>query len=100
MAGLGGLGAGDGQIAVEVVDDACAWNSAVWTLTGSGGTLTVEPGGTPECRITIQGLSALVYCGHDPADFVYRGWGDPDTASQATLRALFPAVFPVLHEQF
>ena len=100
VADLGGLQAGDGRIAVDLVDELCPWNASVWTLTGSDGMLAVEPGGTPECRITIQGLSALVYCGHDPADFVYRGWGDPDAPAQATLRTLFPPVFPMLHEQF
>ena len=100
VAELGGLEAGDGRIAIDLVDELCPWNAATWTLTGSGGTLVVEPGGTPACTIAIQGLSALVYCGHDPADFVYRGWGDPDGQSQAILRALFPPAFPVLHEQF
>lgn len=100
VADLGGLQAGDGRIAVDLVDELCPWNASIWTLTGSGGVLTVEPGGTSECRITIQGLSALVYCGHDPADFVYRGWGDPDPDAQATLRSLLPRAFPVLHEQF
>jgi predicted acetyltransferase len=100
VAELGGLEAGDGRIAIEVTDELCPWNATTWTLTGSGGTLAVEPGGTPECRITIQGLSALVYVGHDPADYVYRGWGDPNVEAQVTLRALFPLAIPVLHEQF
>lgn len=100
VAELGGLEAGDGQIAVDLVDELCPWNTATWTLTGSGGSLAVEPGGTPECRIMIQGLSALVYSGHDPADFVYRGWGNPNAGAQAMLRSLFPPAFPVLHEQF
>jgi predicted acetyltransferase len=100
VAELGGLEAGDGRITVDLVDELCPWNTATWTLTGSGDRLAAEPGGTPECRITIQGLSALVYVGHDPADFVYRGWGDPNAGAQATLRALFPPAFPVLHEQF
>lgn len=100
VAKLGGLEAGDGRIAIDLFDELCPWNSTVWTLTGAGGALAVEPGGTPECRITIQALSALVFSGHDPADFLYRGWGEPDTESQETLRSLFPPAFPVLHEQF
>lgn len=100
VAGLGGLEAGDGRIAIDLVDELCPWNAAVWTLTGSGGLLAVEAGGTPQSRITIQGLSALVYSGHDPADFVYRAWGDPGAGAQRTLRSLFPPAFPLLHEQF
>jgi len=100
VADLDGLDVGDGRIVAELVDDLCPWNAATWTLSGLDGRLAVEPGGTPKCRITIQGLSALVYSGHDPADFVYRGWGDPDDRTQAVLRSLFPPAFPILHEQF
>jgi len=100
VAGLGGIGAGDTRIALTLSDDLCPWNDGVWTLSAEGGHLTVTPGGDPACALTIQGLSALVFCGHDPADFVYRGWGDPDPDAQDALRTLFPPAFPVLHEQF
>lgn len=100
VAGLGGVAAGDARLSLTLTDEFCPWNEGVWTLSGDGGRLAVAPGGDPVCTLTIQGLSALVYCGHDPADFVYRGWGDPDASAQKALRALFPLAFPVLHEQF
>lgn len=98
---LVGISVGAGSIAIDLVDDQCAWNSGIYTLADSGGgTLVIERGGRPSTRLTIQGLSALVFAGHDPGDFRIRGWGDPDSAAQATLRSLFPPAFPHLHEAF
>lgn len=101
VAGIGGIAAGaEADIAFTLVDDQCPWNNGVWTLSGEGGVISVREGGNPVCHLTIQGLSALVWSGIDPATFPFRGWGDPDPAAQATLRSLFPKVFPVLHEKF
>ncbi len=101
VAGLAGIAAGaDGEIALTLVDDHCPWNNGVWTLSGEGGSLQVREGGDPACHLTIQGLSALVWSGIDPATFLFRGWGDPDAAAQRTLQGLFPKVFPVLDAKF
>ncbi len=99
--GLTGINTEPGghEIAIRISDEYAPWNNGVFTFTSRDGTLTVTPGGEPEVELTIQGLSALVFCGHDPADFRYHGWGTPD-AAQATLRSLFPKAFPVLHEGF
>jgi len=97
---LGGIGAGDGEIALEITDDLCPWNNGMFTLTGSNGSLSVGSGGETAATITIQGLSALVFTGHDPADFRFRGWGDPDANTQRVLRSLFPPVVPDMHEHF
>lgn len=97
---LNGIGAGEASITVTLIDDHCPWNGGVWTLSGEDDRLVVSAGGDPQCTLTIQALSALVYCGHDPADFIYRGWGDPDVSAQDALRTLFPRTFPVLHEEF
>jgi hypothetical protein len=52
-------------------------------------------------RQSVQStLAALVYGGHDPADFPMRGWGEPDPATQATMRAMFPHALPFLHASF
>jgi len=101
VAGIDGIAAGsEAEIAFTLVDDHCPWNNGVWTLSGEGGSLQVREGGDPACHLTVQGLSALVWSGIDPATFPFRGWGDPDPAAQATLRALFPKVYPVLNEKF
>jgi predicted acetyltransferase len=101
MTALSGISAGPGEIAIEVLDAQCPWNAGVYALASdASGVLTVERGGNPAASITIQGLSALVFAGHDPAAFRLRGWGDPDAASQATLRSLFPAIAAYVHEDF
>jgi hypothetical protein len=98
---LNGIAAGTGEIALDIQDPQCSWNSGVFTFgAGTDGTLTVEAGGMAAATLTIQGLTALVYTGQDPADFRIRGWGNPDAAAQATLRSLFPPVIPHLHEDF
>jgi len=98
--GLSGVGAGDGEVTIEVTDEYCPWNSGVWTLRGVGGALEVAPGGTPTATITIQALSALLFTGTDPDVFPFRGWGTPDTETSARLRALFPPAVPYIHEEF
>lgn len=101
VAGLDGMAAGaDTAVCVTVVDDFCPWNAGIWTLAGEDGVLRVRPGGTPTCHLTIQGLSALVWCGQDPAVFPFRHWGDPGADDQATLQALFPATLPMLNAKF
>jgi hypothetical protein len=54
----------------------------------------------PRANLSIQGLSALVYNGADPAMFAVRGWGDVDSSAANTLRQMFPPAFPVLNEEF
>ncbi len=95
-----GAGAGDRSIAIQLIDDYADWNNGVFTLSGQDGVLAVTPGGEPVATVTIQGLAALIWAGQDPADFIYRGWGDVDDTAAATLRALFPVAYPVLHEEF
>lgn len=99
--GLTGIGAGTGEIVLQIVDDHAPWNMGIFRFTGRDGTLTVEErSSTPEATITIQGLSALVFTGQNPEDFPFRGWGDPDPAAQETLRAIFPFISPFLFEEF
>ncbi|MGC4104823.1 MAG: GNAT family N-acetyltransferase [Thermomicrobiales bacterium] len=102
VAGLTGIGAGDGEILLQIADDYASWNTGVFRFTGAGGLLTVEAvaDAAAEATITIQGLSSLVFTGQNPADFPFRGWGDPDEAAQATLRGMFPFVAPNLYEEF
>ncbi|HYI26049.1 MAG TPA: GNAT family N-acetyltransferase [Thermomicrobiales bacterium] len=101
IAGLAGIAAGDANpISIHITDDHCPWNTGVWTLGSDDGTLKVTPGGEASMDLAIQGLSALVWAGMDPATFRYRGWGAPTPDDQATLRALFPPAVPFLHEKF
>lgn len=102
VAGLGGIAVGPGRVAVRIADPQAPWNDGVWSLARVAGRLVVEPvpGAQADADLTIAGLSALVFAGTDPADFPFRGWGDPDPAAQDALRALFPPALPYLHEDF
>lgn len=102
VAGLAGIGAGDGEIVLQIVDDYAPWNTGLFRFAGRDGRLHVEPtaDAEPAATLTIQGLSSLVFTGQDPADFPFRGWGDPDEAAQAALRQMFPFVSPFLNEEF
>lgn len=97
---LAGIGAGEGSVTLDVSDTFCPWNNDRFTFSANSGKLAVEPGGDDATPITIQGLSALVYSGHDPADFQFRGWGEPDCQAQEAMRHLFPTAIPDMHETF
>nr|MBN1229462.1 GNAT family N-acetyltransferase [Anaerolineae bacterium] len=101
VAGLGGMEAGTGQVVLGIADLLCPWNEGIWQLAVEDGVLTVSHSSlTPDAVVTIQGLTALVYGTHDPADFRFRGWGDPSPAAQVAMRNLFPPMIPHLHEVF
>lgn len=98
--GLSGISAGNGEVTIKVTDEQCPWNQGVWRLRGTGGTLQVERGDVPSATLSIQGLSALLFNGIDPAVLSFRGWGCSDAATSDQLRALFPPALPFLHEEF
>jgi predicted acetyltransferase len=91
------------QFSARISDPICPWNEGVWQFSAVEGRLVVQSapaGATADTDLTIQGLSALIYGTHDPADFALRGWGSPAPALQTTLRQMFPAGLPYLHEYF
>ena len=103
VAGLGGMQVGPGQVTARISDPFCPWNEGVFRFDSEDGCLVVErldASAAPDCTLTIQALSGLVYGVRDPEVFAVRGWGDPSPAVQATLRALFPPLLPYLHEEF
>lgn len=100
VAAIGGMEVGAGSFAARLSDPLCPWNEGVWRLASDGGTLQVGPAGAPDCDLSIQGLTALVYGTHDPAGFSVRDWGNPTPQVQAVMRALFPPMVPHMHEVF
>ena len=100
VATMGGMTVGPGAFSAHITDDLCPWNTGAYHFESNNGVLRVEPVDSAPVSLTIQGLTALVYGTHDPADFVFRGWGDPDTDQQAAMRALFPMQQPYLYEDF
>ena len=81
-------------------DSLYSWNEGTWCLETVDGRLQVSPAEGADCALRVQGLSALVYGAHDPADFRVHGWGGPSPELQAAMRAMFPPMLPHLHEMF
>jgi len=100
VAGLAGMHVGDSSFSAQISDPLCPWNEKTWKFESVGGTLEVSPASRPDCTLTIQGLTALVYGTHNPANFSIRGWGDPSDEVQAAMRTVFPPKLAYLHEMF
>jgi predicted acetyltransferase len=100
VAQIGGMTTGPGSFTARISDPFCPWNEGVWRFVTQEGKLTVTPAVEAECQLTIQAFTALVYGTHNPADFTWRGWGNPTPALLDTFRSMFPSQMPHLHEQF
>lgn len=100
VAGINGMQVGESSFAAQINDPLCPWNEGIWKFEGIGGTLQVSPASKAECQLSIQGLSALVYGTHNPADFYIRGWGNPSEDVQAAMQTVFPPKIAYLHEMF
>lgn len=106
VAGIGGLHTGPGRLAVQVSDPICPWNEGTWQFETVDGRLQVSRldsrrrASHANCALPIQALTALVYGTHDPGDFAFRGWGQPPSDVQATMRTMFPRLVPHIHEYF
>jgi predicted acetyltransferase len=100
VADIGGMHVNSGIFTARVSDSLCPWNEGVWRFESMDGSLQVSRAKNAECEISIQALSALIYGTHDPADFPYRGWGNPSGQTQEMMRSMFPAAIPHLHEYF
>lgn len=95
-----GMQVGPGSFCARVSDKLCPWNEGIWHFYCQDGTLAVSQGARADCTLSIQGLSALVAGVGDPQDLEFRGWGDPGIALRSTMRVMFPAMTPYLHENF
>ncbi len=101
---IGGMQVGPlpDSLLIQVDDLHCPWNSGTWRFNSNAGQLSVQRADTPhiDVRLSIHGLTALVYGTHDPADFALRGWGDPTPTVQALMRLLFPPALPDIYARF
>lgn len=95
-----GMEVGQGSFAARIHDPICPWNEGVWRLNAQDGRLQVREAGHPDCELSIQGFSALIYGTNDPADFEYRDWGKPSIELQQVIRSMFPVKSPYLYENF
>jgi predicted acetyltransferase len=103
VAGLQGMETGPGRFTARIIDPLCSWNErdgGAWRFETADGRLRVGPASQADCELAVQALAALIYGTHDPADFTFRGWGNPPAAVQAAMRSMFPQRWPYLHEYF
>lgn len=97
---LGGIRIGDSKFSATITDSYCEWNNGSFVFEVVEGKLQVSRTNKADSELSIEGLSALVFCGSDPADFVYRGWGNPSDEVQAAMREMFAPAFPFIHTDF
>ncbi|MGE5122912.1 MAG: enhanced intracellular survival protein Eis [Acidobacteriaceae bacterium] len=97
---IDGMEVGEGRFSAQVIDPLCPWNEGIWAFEGNDGKLCISKASRADCRMTIQGLTALIAGVHDPQDLPLRGWGDPDENLQSGLRQLFSRMNPFMHELF
>jgi predicted acetyltransferase len=101
IANIGGMTTGEGQFKARISDPYCDWNNGIFLFETRDGQLTVNEASSADSELTIQGLSALVYGGYDPGDFVYRDWSDTIPADVLhQMRSMFPNRLVFLHEEF
>jgi predicted acetyltransferase len=100
VSAISGIPGGSGEFSARITDPFCPWNDGVWRFESRNGALQVSSADTPECELNITAISALIYGTHDPGDFTLRGWGNPSQETIQTMRLMFPAALPHLHEYF
>ncbi len=100
VARLSGMHTGPGRFAARISDPICPWNEGVWQFETVDGILQVSQASVAECELNIQAIAALVYGTQDAGDFAVRSWGAPSPQVQETMRAMFAAMTPYLHENF
>ena len=100
MEALTGLRVGDGAVVVEVIEDELI--AGIYRLESTDGRLTVaaDKNASPSARLTVAGISGLVYGVLDPVDVVARGFGEVGADAIRTLRALFPLRMPYMYADF
>jgi predicted acetyltransferase len=100
VTGIDGMHCGPGSFTARTSDELCPWNEGTWRFETVDGVLQIRPARVADCNLSIQGLSALIYGTHDPADLVARGWGDPSPLVQEQMQNLFPPLLPHLYQFF
>lgn len=97
---LEGLPVKEGYFTAQIEDPLCPWNEGIFGFDSLDGKLHIADDDRADCTLSIQGLAALVYGTHDPADFALRGWGYPEPSIQAIMRTMFPPQQPYLYAIF
>jgi predicted acetyltransferase len=97
---LTGLHVGEGEVSLKIEDPHCEWNNSAYTFTSKDGILQIEETNTAEEKLSISGLSAIVYGSYNLEDFPYKKWGMISGETQRKIKKLFPPLIPYLHADF
>jgi len=97
---IGGMKVGSGKVTIQVQDEFCPWNTGIFSFEAQNGELLISDGGDPDCTLSINALTALIYGTHDPQDFQWRGWGNPSEEAIQKMISLFPGESPYLQILF
>jgi predicted acetyltransferase len=97
---LDGMQIGEGRFTVQINDPFCAWNNGIFAFESFNGRLNVVPAYQADCELNINGLSALIYGTHNPAEFALRGWGRVNPQIQIVMNRMFPMMLPHMHAPY
>lgn len=102
--GLQGLPiSGEGELIIQVADNHCSWNSKTYELKEEDGLLKVSEvkESVDNPRITIEGISAIVYGTLRASELADYGWiKDISDTDLELLNQWFPLKYPWMAEQF
>lgn len=98
---LSSMKVGNGRFKAKIIDEQCEWNNGKFVFQSLNGLLSVEKTREEEdCVMTIQGLSAIIYGGHELEDLVIKGLIIANKDTLKVIERLFPQAYPHLHEDF
>lgn len=85
---------GTAEITIQVSDPNCKWNNGLFTIQSKDNRLKVRKGsGTPNVKMTIEGISALVYGTLPVEELEFKGWLElSDKKTGITLQQWFPVI--------
>ncbi|MFX1563326.1 MAG: enhanced intracellular survival protein Eis [Promethearchaeota archaeon] len=85
---------GTAEISIQVSDPYCKWNNDLFTIQSKDGRLKVHKGsGNPDAKMTIEGISALVYGTLSVEELEFKGWLElSDTKTGIKLQQWFPVI--------
>ena len=97
---LSNMPCGEGAIDIQLLDPDCDWNNGNWHLGSQDGQLNISKSPKADCKLTIQGLTGLVYGVYKPDELNLRGWGEINKKSEQVLESMFPSAIPFIHAMY
>lgn len=100
VASLNSITCGEGAINIQIIDPNCDWNNRTWNFNSVGEHLEITKSTIPDCRLSIQGLTGLIYGIYRSEEINLREWGEIGKQSTKILDKMFPPEIPFLHAMY